>query len=276
MLDMGNPAILLEVTLDWAKLREAISILVGSVDPQDMSYTWAREMLTNLDIMMNTLHKASLQLGGSTIPKALEYMPKLALAYYPERDLSLKQLKRCWEWYSTKDIMFRLISSLRLLALDEPDIFRIARATFELGIKTNWQTDLNPAFIRELKARTSDAKIKLSLVICNLAMVFMELGDGEEEIDPLSATWASLLTSGIIHLGELINNRELMVSEHLCTCLQWVLKRSPALVGVEFVKSTGINLRRHWWFRTPRRVTLKRKMTLYEFDNDFGLGWRIE
>ena len=264
--EVGLSPITLEVTFDWMKLQEAINILVSSMEPGDTSLNWARGMLHSLNTLTSSRNVSGYDPIANSRVKALEYIPKLAIGYYPEEDLSLEYLSHAWDPYSVEDVMFRLQSSIDLLKHNEPSLdnmSRIARAAFELGIKAKWQTNLNPTLIKDLRSCISRVNTNLSLSICNLAMTFMELGEGEAkgQVDPLSAIWASLLTSGIIYIGELTGIRELTVSEHLCICLQWVLDRSPRLDGIEFIKLSGINTRRHWWFRTPRRI-LKRKLVV--------------
>ena len=173
---------------------------------------------------------------------SLEYIPMMRIEYYPKSELGIEQK---WTCYSVQEIEFRITSSLITMKRQKSsirNIERVARACFELGVKTEWNTTLDPEWLAELKELSNKAKIRLDFSIGHLRSFLMELGPENENIEVEQAIWGCLLTSGIMHLGKLINNQSMARSGHLRSCLRWVLANCPYnLIGLEYVRQSGID-----------------------------------
>ena len=258
--------------LDLSKFREAIAPLFENITILSRTNERTSQMTDMFRRMISEHCIIREWYQQPTTVLAIEYISKPAIEYYPKLDLKIEQK---WSSYSIEDIMLRLATSLKIMKRNKSsasNAIRVARATFELGIKASWQVNLDPDFLTELKDLVNEAKAKLHFSIGHIQRILTELGPENTGIGVDWAVWGCIATSGIIYLGELTENPALIDSIALRSCLYWVLNNSPNLIGVEYVRQSGIDLETHFWFKTSRRAP-KRRRPSWEDESDPDLGF---
>ena len=195
------------------------------------------------------------------LKRAIEFVLLPAIDYYPKIDLNISQQ---WSCYSKKDVMGRLIASLRFLkysVASVQNVAKIGRAAFELAIKQNWGLQVDTEFISNLKETAGEMEIKLELSVFLLQGHFMFLSSScEDKISRVeNAVWGCMLTSGIIFLGQLVDNKSWRDAIQLRACLHWLM--NPNLINIEYIKQSDIDLNVHWWFKSNRKTLKRRRPT---------------
>ena len=222
----------------------------------------------NIYVLTQTLCRMMREMYLRTpLKRPIEFVLLPAIDYYPKMDLKISQQ---WSCYSREDVMGRLIASLRFLkysVASVQNVAKIGRAAFELAIKQNWGLQLDPEFISNLRKTTGEMEIKLELSISLLQNHFMFLSSScMDKINKVeNAVWGCMLTSGIIFLGQLVDNKAWRDAIQLRACLHWLM--NPNLIDIEYVKQSDIDINVHWWFKSNRK-TLKRRRPTYDDSSD--------